>query len=279
MFKDVNPKAWFANAVDRLVKRRVMQGYEDGTFRPDNFVSRKELAAALDQDYRHRYDILQEIAPAVIQLRGPNGSGSGYVIDKNTIVTNVHVVLTGADRYGNINQLEVVLDDGTVIPSHNVRVPYGDGARDCAVVKVPDLDIKPVTLGSETWTAEDCFVIGFPLGFANSISKGIVSHDRRMVESPYGGAIRWIQTDAAINPGNSGGALINRYGELIGMPTWRLFESGDGRNVDNMAFALHLEEIKYVIGQVNSTSVNLGIEHKELALKPFRVAHSGEVYL
>ena len=271
MFKDVNPKDWFYLAVKNLIRRRVLNGYEDGTFRPNHPVTRAEVAAMLDKDYTQRFGLIEETLPAIIKITNieGNGIGSGFVVDDTTIITNVHVAMLGYDsKDGIINKLVIQLDDGTEIPPRDIRIPYGDGARDCAIIKVPSTylkKIKPLQFAEKVYTAEDCYVIGAPLGYVDSVTKGIVSHPARW-EKAYGMDIRWIQTDAAINGGNSGGLLMNRYGEIIGMPTWRIFVANDGRNVDNMGFCLHLDEIKKVFNEVNRAVNRVSLDNIEQRL-------------
>lgn len=247
MFKDVSPKSWFFSSLQRLVKRRTIGGFPDGTFRPDAPLTRAEFVAAMDKDYIRRFEILNEVQPAVVVVRGPKGLGSGVVIDPTHVVTNVHVAMTGYDEEkGLITGLEVVLDTGKVL--QGIEVPYGDGARDCAVLRLPrPVDIRSIPFAETVWVGEDVYAVGAPLGFSNTVSQGIVSGIRNI--DVYGEETWWLQTDAAINPGNSGGALINRYGELVGIPTWRIFISGekDGRPVDNIAFALDVRQVERTI--------------------------------
>lgn len=284
MFKDINPAQWFYKHVINLVRRRVLDGFEDGTFRPNEAVTRAQVAAMLDKDYTQRFDLIEETLPSVIKItnNANSGIGSGFIVDDTTIITNVHVAMLGYNsKNGIIDSLKIVLDDGTEIPSKDIRIPIGDGARDCAIIKVPSSylkGIRPLTFAERAYTAEDVYVIGAPLGYVDSVSKGIVSHVNR-IEKAYGFDIRWIQTDAAINGGNSGGLLMNRYGEIIGMPTWRIFVAGDGRNVDNMGFCLHLDEIKKVLYEVNRVSTRVSFENIEQKLinmefydKPIEVA-------
>lgn len=247
MFKDVSPKSWFFSSLQRLVKRRTIGGFPDGTFRPDAPLTRAEFVAAMDKDYIRRFEILNEVQPAVVVVRGLKGLGSGVVIDPTHVVTNVHVAMTGYDEEkGLITGLEVVLDTGKVL--QGIEVPYGDGARDCAVLRLPrPVDIRSIPFAETVWVGEDVYAVGAPLGFSNTVSQGIVSGIRNI--DVYGEETWWLQTDAAINPGNSGGALINRYGELVGIPTWRIFISGekDGRPVDNIAFALDVRQVERTI--------------------------------
>jgi 2-alkenal reductase len=147
------------------------------------------------------------------------GSGSGFVWDKEGhVVTNNHVV-DGADK------IEVVFSDGTTVPGAVVGT---DPDSDLAVVKVdlPDADLHPVQLAdfAQVKVGQLAVAIGNPFGLENTMTVGIVSALERSlpVESEDGAGSLYtipdvIQTDAPINPGNSGGVLVNDRGEVIGV--------------------------------------------------------------
>jgi len=147
------------------------------------------------------------------------GSGSGFVWDKEGhIVTNNHVV-EGADK------IEVVFSDGTTVPGTVVGT---DPDSDLAVVKVdlPAEKLQPVRIADSTQVkvGQLAIAIGNPFGLENTMTVGIVSALARSlpVESNSGTGPSYtipdvIQTDAPINPGNSGGVLVDDLGEVIGV--------------------------------------------------------------
>jgi serine protease Do len=147
------------------------------------------------------------------------GSGSGFVWDREGhVVTNNHVV-DGADK------IEVVFSDGTTVPGTVVGT---DPDSDLAVVKVdlPAADLYPVQLADSTQVkvGQLAVAIGNPFGLENTMTMGIVSALERSlpVGSEDGARSLYtipdvIQTDAPINPGNSGGVLVNDRGEVIGV--------------------------------------------------------------
>jgi S1-C subfamily serine protease len=141
-FSDVDPNHWAFEAIERIKKRRVMAGYPDGTFRPEKPVSRAELASALDKDYINRFSIIGNCGLSVVRVEAGRKEtdkypeekilsiGSGVVLDTNGyIATNVHVVLPGLDG----GFVRVIFNNGKKVEA---KVPYGDGARDCAILKV-----------------------------------------------------------------------------------------------------------------------------------------------
>jgi 2-alkenal reductase len=191
----------------------------------------------------------------------PQGIGSGFFIDTDgRIVTNNHVVQ-------DADQLAVTLQDKTTIPAELLG---RDPDNDLAVIKVDpnatDSDgkavgdrIKPVTLGdSEQVTiGETTIAIGSPLGLQQTVTEGIVSARRNPgEESPVpgnqldllGGA---IQTDAAINPGNSGGPLFNAAGQVIGVNSAILSQSGGNEGV---GFSIPINAVKRVAPELIQNS-------------------------
>jgi S1-C subfamily serine protease len=175
----------------------------------------------------------------LIRVKTSLGSsqGSGFVYDKDgRIITNNHVV-EGA------SSIEVTFPNGIVAKATLVgRDPYADLA--VIQVKADQGLLKPLKLGnsSELLVGEPVIAIGNPYGLANTVTFGIVSALGRQIEAPGGYAIvDVIQTDAAINPGNSGGPLLNLRGEVVGMNTAIVSETG---SFSGIGFAIPSDTIK-----------------------------------
>jgi len=176
----------------------------------------------------------QDLPPGLRQFFGfgggnPNpqpqiehGVGSGVIISPDGyIVTNDHVV-NGA------TQIQVTLHDRRIFPAKVVGV---DKLNDLAVIKIDAKNLTPIAWGDSTKVkpGETVLAFGNPFGnFPFTVTRGIVSGVDR--PNPYSNDARrpgaFIQTDAAINPGNSGGPLVNAYGELIGIDTFIITNSG-----------------------------------------------------
>ena len=166
--------------------------------------------------------------------------GSGFVIDaEGYILTNAHVV-SGARR------VQIVLPadnaDGTLatalsgksslVPARIVGIAT---ELDLALLKVDDMKLPALALAtySEVRQGETVFAFGSPVGLRNSLTHGLVSAVARQVDpdSP----LIYIQTDAPINPGNSGGPLVNIRGEVVGVNTFIVSQSGGN---EGLGFAI-----------------------------------------
>jgi len=151
-----------------------------------------------------------------------HGVGSGIIISPDGyIVTNNHVV------DGAVN-VKVTLNDRRVM---DAKVVGTDKLTDLAVVKIEGNNLPYLQWGDSTTLRPGQTVLAFgsPFGyFQDSVTRGIVSAVNR--QNPYSDDARkpggYIQTDAAINPGNSGGALVNAHGQLVGINTFIISNSG-----------------------------------------------------
>jgi serine protease Do len=176
---------------------------------------------------------MQGLPPGLQQFFGPmlqlpsqpqieHGVGSGIIISPDGyIVTNDHVV-DGA------TSIKVTLNDRRILSAKVVGV---DKLTDLAVLKVNASDLPTIVWGDSTKLEPGQTVLAFgsPFGyFQFSVTRGIVSAVNR--PNPYSDDARkpggYIQTDAAINPGNSGGPLVNAHGELVGINTFIISNSG-----------------------------------------------------
>jgi serine protease Do len=176
---------------------------------------------------------MQGLPPGLQQFFGPmfqqpaqpqiqHGVGSGIIISPDGyIVTNDHVV-DGA------TQIKVTLNDRRILSAKVIGV---DKLTDLAVLKVNASDLPTIAWGDSTKLEPGQTVLAFgsPFGyFQFSVTRGIVSAVNR--PNPYSDDARkpggYIQTDAAINPGNSGGPLVNSRGELVGINTFIISNSG-----------------------------------------------------
>jgi serine protease Do len=204
--------------------------------------------------------LIKKVSPSVVQILvtgyGPleeaeKGStstvigrqraiGSGFVIEESGyIVTNAHVV-NGAQRVQVVlpnptaeDPLEAALSTrSTIVPARIIGVSR---EVDLAVIKVDagKLPALPLANYRKLGQGEMVFAFGSPEGFRNSVTMGVVSAVARQTDpdSP----LIYVKTDAAINPGNSGGPLVNVSGEVIGVNTFILTQSGGN---EGLGFAI-----------------------------------------
>jgi len=178
--------------------------------------------------------------------------GSGFVIDPDGyIMTNAHVV-SGAQRV----QIALPADNadgtlGTALSSRMKLVPARivgiTTELDLALLKVEGVKLAPLPLAtySQVRQGETVFAFGSPMGMRNSLTHGLVSAVARQVDpdSP----LIYVQTDAPINPGNSGGPLVNIRGEVVGVNTFIVSQSGGN---EGLGFAIPSATTRTVFKQL-----------------------------
>lgn len=165
--------------------------------------------------------------------------GSGVIIDdRGFILTNHHVI-------EDAEAIQVVLTDGRTL---DARVAGTDPDTDLAVIRVETERLPAITVGDSGHlrVGDVVLAIGNPFGVGQTVTMGIVSATGRN-QLGINTFENFIQTDAAINPGNSGGALINAYGELVGINT-AIFSKNGGS--DGIGFAIPIALAKGVMDQI-----------------------------
>ena len=174
-------------------------------------------------------DIVARARDSIVTIELSNGvQGSGFAVDlqpdpgfTSVLATNYHVVKAATRR----PDIEVFVNQaGTRYPA---QVTAWDQRNDLAVVDVA-ADIPPlewaVEHGHEPAVGDLVVAIGSPFGLAGTSTTGVVSQLYP----------NYVQIDAAINPGNSGGPLLNKFGEVLGVNTFKL-------QGENLNFAVRVE--------------------------------------
>ncbi|RIL08994.1 MAG: hypothetical protein DCC75_07575 [Proteobacteria bacterium] len=186
------------------------------------------------------FDIFPEIQPR-------EGSGSGIIVDsaKGIILTNLHVIQ-------DAQKIEISLADGQTYPA---RLVGFDQEYDIAVLQLKQSPAKltsvPFGDSSKLEVGQRVLAIGNPFGLDRTLTAGIVSSLNRTVKGKGGHLMRGlIQTDAAINPGNSGGPLLDMNGDLVGINSAILSQSGDSAGI---GFAVPINQIKRVLPELIAT--------------------------
>ncbi|QGJ69376.1 Serine protease Do [Planctomycetales bacterium 10988] len=230
-------------------------------FGPGNDDIPEEFRDLLPEEFFEREQAPNEDAPQM--RRQTSGIGSGVIIDKDgTILTNRHVV-EGA------SEVIVRLADGREFEASNILTDSEDGA-DIAILKIDDVeDLVPASLGSShnMQIGDWVVAVGNPFGLDMTVTAGIVSAKGRGLAA--GGAVNYIQTDAAINPGNSGGPLFNLDGEVVGINTAIASSNGGFQGV---GFAIPSDVAKWVArhlkdyGEVRRAYLGVGIQQLDASL-------------
>ena len=174
----------------------------------------------------------------------PAGEGSGIIMSEDGyIITNAHVV-EGA------TSLAVVTSDGL---RYEAELVGSDELTDLALLKVDAEGLVPAEFGdSDSLSVLDQVVaIGNPGGmeFNSSATVGYVSAlNREVYDEETGTSMKYIQTDAAINPGNSGGALVNQYGQVVGINSAKIVDT----SYEGIGFAIPINTAQPVISDLKA---------------------------
>ena len=222
-------------------------------------VTPEQMVAAFEEVL---YGIYEKALPWVVYIRVPNpaaeafrgmqgvpdsllwSAGSGFVWDsEGHIVTNHHVVEEVAD---SSRRVTVIFADSTQAKG---TVVGSDPHSDLAVIKLEegDWDLKPATLGDSdaVRVGQLTVAIGAPFGQEFTMTSGIVSAVGRNITGQARFSIpEVIQTDSAINPGNSGGPLLDRLGQVIGINTQIISNTG---NFSGVGMAVPVNIAKRVV--------------------------------
>lgn len=199
-------------------------------------------------------EIYAKVSPSVVSIQavnltsGEGGTGSGVIMSADGyIITNNHVVVdenTGVQQ----DKITVYMSDGTSFPAEVIGL---DEQTDLAVLKIDPAGttLTPAEFGDSNslLVGEEVYAIGSPggLDLANTITGGHISALNRDITIDDR-VMSLIQTDAAINPGNSGGALINKYGQVIGITSAKLGIS----YYEGLGFAIPMDTVKPIVDEL-----------------------------
>ena len=168
----------------------------------------------------------------------PRGVGSGFFISSNGyILTNNHVIT-------HSNGIYVTLTNGK---EYKAKVIGADPLTDIALIKIDIHNATPLPIGNSNDLKKGQWVlaIGSPFGLDSTVTAGIVSAINRNT----GDYLPFIQTDVPVNPGNSGGPLINLSGEVVGINSQIISESGGFMGI---SLAIPIDEVMRVVDQLKT---------------------------
>lgn len=206
--------------------------YTDGVLSTEEIAAKVRPSVVGIQTYRTEY-------PMQVY-----GTGSGIIMSEDGyIVTNAHVVS------GATGGILVILDNNEEYEAEVVGI---DEKTDVAVIKIDASNLTAAEFGNsdELVLGERIVAIGNPTGMnlAGSVTQGIVSGLKRLIsvtneETNETIEMEAIQVDAAINPGNSGGALINKYGQVVGINSSKLSST----QIEGIGFAIPISTAKPIV--------------------------------
>ena len=181
--------------------------------------------------------LVKQIGEAVVQVKTPEGLGSGFFLNEDGyLITNFHVIEGETEISVEVyHQKDGQLDRETY---KQVKIIAINKFHDLALLHIEDKNapkFKSITLGSADAlnVGDGVFAIGSPLGLERTVTQGILSTKTRQLEGEL-----YLQTSTQINPGNSGGPLFNLAGEVVGVTNMKI-TFGEG-----LGFAIPAELVK-----------------------------------
>lgn len=197
----------------------------------------ERLFAQVDPAVAVIYTVERGVVP-----NGPPGQVSQAGLGSGVLVTNRGYVITAAHVVQTADLVEVEFADGF---RTTAAVKASNPAKDLALLKLDNVppDIKPLKLANsdEVKIGQEVFVIGAPYGYSHTLSVGHISGRHTAGEAgPGGPQAETFQTDAVINQGNSGGPMFNERGEVIGIVSYILSQSG---GFEGLGFVITSNEV------------------------------------
>lgn len=208
-------------------------------------------------------EIFKKVNPSVVGIvaysKDVASQGSGIVYtNEGYIITNDHI-------YANVPaaKFKIYTYDGK---EYDAKFVAGDVISDLAVLKVEGASLTPAEFGNsdELYCGEHVVAIGRPKDATidSSITSGIISALNRRITSTSSYSARVIQTDTAINPGSSGGALVNMYGQIVGVTSAKMASS----NYEGTGYAIPTTVVSRIVSELISkgeitTRAKLGITY------------------
>jgi serine protease Do len=211
---------------------------------------RRQLRLSEDEFFDQFFDGLSQ--PSIEIRQRVKSLGSGFLVDASgLIVTNEHVVQRAQDL-----KIKVTLNNGR---SFNARYVAGDSASDLALIRIEDggtfpyIDLKNL---SPNLLGKTVLVLGNPLGYGSSVSRGILSSTNRTITVNGTEYRNMLQTDAAINPGNSGGPVIDLSGSLVGLSSVKMAFTSQGIPTQGLGFAIPGDAVRAKVEQLKLMGSN-----------------------
>lgn len=199
-------------------------------------------------------EIYSKVKTTVVTIRNIVGNktsstGSGVFFAKDSVSNGYAYIFTNAHVVEGSTSIEVLLHNDIMV--QGLLIGY-DKNEDVAVVKIEkrnDIDIATLRHTNTLNIGEKVMAIGSPLGekYSTTATNGIISNlNITMTDEESSLDLHLIQVDAALNPGNSGGPLFDNDGNLIGINTMKLVNSGTNTNIESFNYALPISHFELV---------------------------------
>ena len=230
--------------MEQLKKQHHVIMYQEG--KP---AGAKDLSNFIDENGRYTIEgVAAAVQDSIVEIymysdskkTRLEGTGSGVVISKDGyIVTNAHVLKS--DGFHTVH----TTDDKI----YNAKIIGRDSKTDIAVIKVDTSKLTPAVFGDsdDAIVGEQVIAVGNPAGLSNTVTNGIISAVNRKIRSDATGfEMNCIQTNADISPGNSVGALVNMYGQVIGITSSKYVSS----SFEGLGFAITINDAMPIIEEL-----------------------------
>lgn len=198
--------------------------------------------------------IYDKVIPSVVTIRNiVNGSisatGSGVFFAEDSITSGYAYIYTNAHVVEGSTAIEVLLANGILVDGQLVGYDRNEDVAVVRIAKRTDYKIATLRYSNTLKIGEAVLAVGSPLGekYSETATSGIISN-LNIAITPDNSSLDLylIQIDAALNPGNSGGPLFDNAGNLIGINTIKLVNSGTTTNIESFNYAIPISHFSLV---------------------------------
>ena len=194
--------------------------------------------------------VVEKVRPSVVQVETDVAAGSGWVVDSNgIIVTNAHVLEDGMGGTVTASSIKVITSDNQTYVATSIKT---DVSSDLAIIRIKADGLIAASIGNSSAlkVGQPVAAIGNALDLGISMTGGWVSRLNATVTDENGVThTDLIGTDTAINPGNSGGPLVDTSGEVVGITSIKLIDTG----IEGVGYAISIDSAMPVITQLISS--------------------------
>lgn len=226
-------------------------------------------------DYGLPGDVIYErVDPSVVSITATSLTSNGGSLGSGIVMTADGYIITNNHVIEDMDKFTVTLSDGSEL---NASLVAGDADTDVAVLKAEtngrELTVPEFGDSDALKPGETCYAIGTPTAYrlTNSITTGSISAINRNI-TINDKVMTLIQTDAAINSGNSGGALVNKYGQVVGITNAKLSSNvfSSSASYEGLGFAIPINTAKEVIDELMTNGYvagrpSIGISGSEIS--------------